>query len=106
MPVMPSPSFEDERVSPAFRRWNQPPFCCSGLLLTRPGKAAGRGEPNEGVAVAPGDRGRDHGADLALREKHRREGLAAAQQAAVGLLRSEEHTSELQSLMRLPYSDL
>src|SRR3546814_8401271 len=56
MPVMPSPSLEDERVSPAFRRWNQPPFFCSGASVTRPGT------------------------------------------------RSEEHTSELQSLMRISYA--
>src|SRR3546814_7935402 len=45
------------------------------------------------------------GLQLAVaRALHRQRHLAAADRAAVEVLRSEEHTSELQSLMRISYA--
>src|SRR3546814_5010010 len=50
-----------------------------------------------------GRRRRGSGAGIEVQQRRRRE-LAGGVQAAAGSVRSEEHTSELQSLMRISYA--
>src|SRR3546814_7560074 len=59
------------------------------------------------VADPPRDRGRHHflhGADAGGVRRGRLDLRMGAPDAAAGALRSEEHTSELQSLMRISYA--
>src|SRR3546814_6583909 len=75
-----------------------------GVVLADPALAEGAAEPpRPGVALGPaiGSFAMDHGRPLG---KHRRAARDEAERRERHVVRSEEHTSELQSLMRNSYA--